>query len=241
MLSERIVASDSTIYTLQQYYTIVPVWRYYLIRRNPANIVILDGIQGKITKAWSFIGKNAKKVYVVPHGDQTYPCLSLCDFICSYIRANVSHIDAKEIYELLKNKTSAYVNSEFIGDSEIDYLSPKYQHSLTTEQHLPHPLFLIHKSKDIDNAVVKNTDFFHILLNYAQTLGGAVSFENLINQQIALQEGDCIICLDPEGYQKMRFAEILNPSRKIKVLSVEDAYKLIQTQIKQSKLTNEGD
>jgi hypothetical protein len=79
------------------------------------------------------------------------------------------------------------------------------------------------------------------LLNYAQTLGGAVSFENLINQQIALQEGDCIICLDPEGYQKMRFAEILNPSRKIKVLSVEDAYKLIQTQIKQSKLTNEGD
>jgi len=84
------------------------------------------------------------------------------------------------------------VNSEFIGDSEIDYLSPKYQHSLTTEQHLPHPLFLIHKSKDIDNAVVKNTDFFHILLNYAQTLGGAVSFENLINQQMALQEGDCI-------------------------------------------------
>ena len=36
-------------------------------------------------------------------------------------------------------------------------------------------------------------------------------------------------------------SEILNPSRKIKVLSVEDAYKLIQTQIKQSKLTNEGD
>lgn len=71
-----------------------------------------------------------------------------------------------------------------------------------------------------------------MLLSFAEKKGGAVSFEDLINQQIALQKGDYLICLDPEGYKKMRFVEILNPSRGIKVLDVEEIYKVIEEEDK---------
>ena len=74
------------------------------------------------------------------------------------------------------------------------------------------------------------------LLNFAGKEGGSVSFEDLVNQQIALQKGDCLICLDEEGYSKMKFVERLNPSREIKVLSVEEAYKLMEERNKQITL-----
>ena len=71
---------------------------------NPAKHVALDGITGKITKAWQFVGKKADVVNIVPYGDLTYPCISLCDLICGYIRNTVHHIDAMEILIQLKVK-----------------------------------------------------------------------------------------------------------------------------------------
>jgi len=94
-----------------------------LRNRDPTGHLVLDGIQGKITKAWKFVGKNADTVNIVPHGDQTYPCISLCDLICGYIGKTVGHIDAKGILNQLKDETPAYVDSEFIGDNEIEYLN----------------------------------------------------------------------------------------------------------------------
>lgn len=222
--------------TLQSYYPIIPVWRYYWNNVDTAGHVALDGISGRITKAWKFIGKRAEKINIVPYGDLTYPCISLCDLICGYLGKTVNHIDAKEIFEQLKAKTSAFVKSEFIGDTDIEYLASEYPHSLKTERHFPHPLILIHKSKDIDNKIVRETDFFQSLLNFAGKEGGSVSFEDLVNQQVALQKGDCLICLDEEGYSKMKFVERLNPSREIKVLSVEEAYKLMEERNKQITL-----
>ena len=110
---------------------------------NPAKHVALDGITGKITKAWQFVGKKADVVNIVPYGDLTYPCISLCDLICGYIRNTVHHIDAMEILIQLKDKTPAYVDSEFIGDDDTEYFNIKYPHSLKIELHLPPPLFLI--------------------------------------------------------------------------------------------------
>jgi hypothetical protein len=222
--------------TLQHYYPIIPVWRYYWRNADPVGHVALDGISGKITKAWKFVGKKAEKINIVPYGDLTYPCISLCDLICGYLGKTVNHIDAKEILDQLKDKTPAFVDSEFIGDSDIKYLATDYPHSLKTEQHFPHPLFLIHKSKDIDNEIVRETDFFQLLISFAEREGGAVSFEDLVNQQIALQRGDCLICLDPEGYSKMKFVERLNPSREIRVLNVEETYKVIEEKNKQTTL-----
>jgi hypothetical protein len=65
-------------------------------------------------------------------------------------------------------------------------------------------------------------------ISFAEREGGAVSFEDLVNQQIALQKGDCLICLDPEGYSKMKFVERLNPSKEIRVLNVEETCKVIE-------------
>jgi hypothetical protein len=42
--------------------------------------------------------------------------------------------------------------------------------------------------------------------------------------------------LDDEGYSKMKFVERLNPSMEIKVLSVEEAYKLMEEKNKQATL-----
>jgi hypothetical protein len=216
---------------LQQYYPVVPIWRYYFKYRNFPNYAkhaVLDGIQGKITKAWNFVGKTADIVNVVPHGDQTHPCISLCDLICGYIKNTVYHIDANEILNQLKDKTPAYVYSEFVGDNEIEYLRTEYPHSLKVERNFPHPVFIIHKSESIDNKIVKDTDFFQLLLRFAELRGGAVSFEDLVNQQSALQKGDYLICLDNKGYEKMKYVEILNPYREIKVLNVEETYKLMK-------------
>lgn len=216
---------------LQQYYPVVPIWRYYFKYRNYSNYAkhaVLDGIQGKITKAWKFVGKTADIVNVVPHGDQTHPCISLCDLICGYIKNTVYHIDANEILTQLKDKTPAYVESEFVGDNEIEYLRTEYPHSLKVERNFPHPVFLIHKSESIDNKIVKDTDFFQLLLSFAELRGGAVSFEDLVNQQSALQKGDYLICLNSKEYEKMKYVEILNPYREIKVLNVEETYKLMK-------------
>ncbi|MBN1763369.1 MAG: hypothetical protein JW878_09915 [Methanomicrobia archaeon] len=222
--------------TLHNYYPIIPVWRYYWNYLDTTGHVALDGISGKITKAWKFIGKKAEKINIVPYGDLTYPCISLCDLICGYLGKTVHHFDAKEIFEQLKDRTPAFVKTEFVGDAEIEYLASDYPHSLKTERHFPHPLILIHKSKEVDNKIIRETDFFQSLLNFAGKEGGSVSFEDLVNQQIALQKGDCIICLDEEGYSKMKFVERLNPSREIKVLSVEEAYKLMDEKNKQTTL-----
>ena len=222
--------------TLQQYYPIIPVWRYYLKNPNPAKHVALDGITGKITKAWQFVGKKADVINIVPYGDLTYPCISLCDIICGYIRNTVHHIDEKEIYRQLKDVTHAYVTTEFIGDDDIEYFNIKYPHSLKTELHLPHPLFLIRKSKDIDSKIVRDADFFQLLLRHVEKKGGAVCFEDFLNQQPILKKGDCIICLDSKEQERMRYAEILNPSKEIKVLNIEETYKVIEDEAKQMRL-----
>lgn len=228
---EEMTGLDFVNNILQQYYPIIPIWRYYLKPHNSnyAKQVILDGIQGKITKTWKFIGKKADIVNIVPHGDQTHPCISLCDLICGYIKNTVHHIDAKEIYHQLKDNTPAYIDSEFIGDDEIDSLNTEFPHSLKVELHFPHPLFIIHKSESVDNKVVSDTDFFQLLLNFAELNGGAVSFEDIVNQHTSLNKNDCIICLDEGGYKKMKFIEMLNPYREIKVLNIEEIYKLMGT------------
>jgi len=220
---------------LNQYYSIVPIWRYYVRQENPVEHAITDGIQGKITKLWKFVGKKANTVTIVPHGDQTYPCISICDLICGYIKREVYPIKAKGIYEQLKNKTSAYIDSEFIGDRYIDHLTPEFPYSLRVEQHLPHPLILI-KGTDIESEIVKGTDFFKKLLRYVEPLGGAVTFVDLINHHRALQSGDLVVCLDENGYKEMLLIEILNPVRKIKVLNIKDTYELLKEKAAQATL-----
>ena len=220
---------DFTDKILSQYYPIIPVWRYFVREKYPMETVMINGIQGRITKAWKHVGKSAKEVYILPFGDQTSPAISLCDLLCGYIRHTVHRITATGIYEQLKNKTPAYVDTEFIGDEYIDHISPSHTHSLKTELHYPHPLLLIKTSPELDRTIIQDSDLFIDLLSLANELNGAVSFEDLKNHHKILKKGDVFICMDNEGFQEMKMVEALNPSRKVEVMNIDMFYDFLES------------
>ena len=156
---------------------------HYPIFNNPAVHVALDGITGKITKAWEYVGKRADKVHIVPHGDQTYPCIALCDLICGYIGRTVHRITDSEILNQIKDKTPAYVRSEFIGDDYIEYLRSGYPYKIKIEQHYPHPLFIVHTPKGIDSNTVEAQEFFPLLLRFAERNGGVYLLVMLLHRK----------------------------------------------------------
>lgn len=138
--------------TLAQYYPIVPIWRYYYQTNRKIENVIIDGISGKITKAWKHIGDNTKNLFVVPHGDQTHYCLSFCDILCTYIHLNLREIKYDKIKELftpfIDNKN---IFSEYVSDKLLDFIVPQFPHSIKPSTHYLHPLYLIVNVKEKDN------------------------------------------------------------------------------------------
>ena len=111
---EWISASQFVRDELHHYYALVPVWKYVL--NSDSDIVrsfVIDNVSGKINKVWKTIGKTAEILYLVPHGDQTHPCISLCDLLCTYIKREIYPQKAKEIYEHLKSNFEIFVNSYY--------------------------------------------------------------------------------------------------------------------------------
>ena len=216
---------------LFQYYPIVPLWQYYYkFHDNKFRHTVIDSIQGKITKAWKYVGKSSSMVSVIPHGDETHPCLSTADLICGYLSGKVYPPHKQEIYKVLRDVTPAYVKTEFINETSEDHLVPEYTYSLNPETFFPHPIILVKKSNSssIKNKILQETMLYKRLLRYAERNGGCVTMEDLDNHHRILGNGDLIVCIDDDAFNQMRQIEQLNRGRGFKVISLDNTYQLLE-------------
>lgn len=191
-------------------------------------------IDGKITNIWSEVGRKAKNLVIVPHGDETYPCISFCDILCGYIRRTVKTIRAKEIEKYFKNVVGIdFVKADFVGES--DDLVPRYPYSLNPENFYPHPTIFIESSeilsekedKSTRKAIIEDSELFKLCLSYAEETNGCVTFFDISKHQKILRSGDIIICLDDKSFSRMNKIKELNRIIDFKVLNLDDAYDLL--------------
>lgn len=215
---------------LFQYYPIVPLWRYYnKFHHNKFRHTVVDGISGMSTKAWKYVGNSSNKVSIIPHGDETHPCLSTADLICGYVSSKVCPPYKQEVDDVLKDVT-ACVETEFINESFEDHLVPKYHHNINPGPLFPHPIILVNKGSmsSINSSTFQETALFKQLLRYAEKNGGCVIMEDLDNHHRILREGDLIVCVDNDAFEKMHQIEQLNRGRGFKVLNLDDTYHLLK-------------
>ncbi|KAF5416722.1 MAG: hypothetical protein C5S48_02085 [Candidatus Methanogaster sp.] len=218
---------------LSQYYPIIPLWRYYH-NSNTDEIrhTVIDGIQGKITKAWEYVGKKSSKVSIIPHGDQTHPCLSTADLVCGYAEIEIFPPYQREIYAALKDITTARVKTEFISDAFEDHLVPKYKYSLKPETLFPHPVILVKSTQSENKKILPETAIFKKLLRYAEKRGGCVAMENLNDHHRILKDEDIIVCIDDAAFKEMHQIQQLNRGRDFKVLNLDDTYQLLENSLR---------
>ena len=220
--------------TLSQYYPIVPIWRYYYMTNNETDTVILDGINGKITKAWKHIGDKAKNIYIIPHGDQTHYCLSFCDILCTYINLNLRDIRFEEITEILKkliNKEK--IMSEFVSDKLLEFIVPQYPHSIKPSNHYLHPLYLLINVKSQEmKQIIKDSELFDMAHQIAEINGGSSFNCDLKEDIFTLQNGDNVICLDKDGECQIREILKFYPNKKIKTYNIDSFITYAKTLLK---------
>jgi hypothetical protein len=218
---------------LSQYYPIVPIWRFYYdetrnIKYKPDNI-ILDDFQGKITKAWKFLGKEYE-ISTIPHGDCCYPALSTCDLLCSLIKISFPSLYIGDIKQSLIDLDvgDAYITAEFIGNKHEDFegIVPTLPYRLRTEQHYPHPIVFIHGNTENKNKF-KVSDAFRETLEFAEAKGGCVTFFDESIHSAMLAADDIVVCLEPEGLQEMETFRQLHRRRTFNVYDIGKFYEII--------------
>lgn len=209
---------------LSNYYAVIPVFEYYH-NGGTSEAVVLDGVTGFMTKAWSEVARKASKgLYIVPHGDETHPCISTCDLTIMAIKHKVYPLTAESIEDFLSARVSekTRVYSDFVSDGMIDWIRAKYSHSIKPQKYYLHPLYLIDRGEDLNERVIRQTDVYSLAHETAERHGGS-SFNIKVEDELAiLQPGDVVICLTDESYKKMNILSKLNPRRGIEVFSVEE-------------------
>ena len=218
---------------LSHYYPLVPVWKYFKNRSNPTKTVAMDHIDGKISLVWSEVGRQAEKLFIVPHGDETYPGISLCDLICEYVRRMVKEIRAKEIENFFKRELGIdYLKADFVSD--LNLLAPKYPHSINPYNFYPHPIIFIYYSdigfKQDSKRIIEDSGLFKEVLEVAENIGGCATFFDPVNHQPILKDGDIIICLDEESQNKAKVLQKLNKLEDLKILSPDEFWDLVPSQ-----------
>ena len=223
---------------LPHYYPLIPVWRYLNNRQeDKIENFVIDNIDGKITPVWREVGTNAQILYLVPHGDETYPCISLCDLLCEYIRREVHLIRKKEIEDYFKdNFPSIEMSVDSVGDPLVENFTPKYPYSINPQNHYPHPVIFIESSevwfekedKNIRKAIIEDSQIFRLSLDYAEKHGGCVTFLDVMNHQRIFEKGDIILCLDEKAYERSERLVRLNKTKGIELIKVEDVYTIFR-------------
>lgn len=215
---------------LFQYYPIIPIWRYLgkFKEENLIKTVILDGINGKITQAWADIGKEVDEIYIVPHGDWTHPAISFCDLLSSYVKRNLSKINQKVTYELLKKFLSDdKIYTCFVSDPFIDHIKPKFPYSIRPYLYYLHPLFLLYSKKlkkRIPKQIIEESELFNISHMLAEKYGGSSFYIDVVSDFPILEGGDTLICLDEESIDEAILMAKLYPSKRIKIMDKTDFF-----------------
>ncbi len=209
---------------LANYYAVVPIYEYYF-NGGKSESVVVDGVTGYMTKAWLEVAERAKKgLYVVPHGDLTHPCLSICDLAITAIKHQVYPLSADKVEGFLVDRVSkgTTVNSDFISDGLVDLIRAKYPHHIKPEKYYLHPLYLLDRGEDLDERLISETDVYALAHEQAEKYGGSsfnIKAEDFLR---ILQPGDIVICLTDKSHSRMKVLSELNPRRELKALSVRE-------------------
>ncbi|MFP3908541.1 MAG: hypothetical protein ACOC5L_03545 [Halobacteriota archaeon] len=226
---QKVPASQFIRNELSQTYSLVPIWKYILnCDADIKTSFAIDNVTGRINKLWKTIGKTAEVLNLVPYGDQTHPCISLCDLLCDYIKREIFPQKAAEIREHLRDNFDVHIKSDPVGNHDVDSMTPRYPYPIRSENHFPHPIVFI-KSKEIrDRTVLGQSELFKRALQYAEKKGGCVTLPDIVNHQKILQKGDIVICTDKESYREMSNIIALNKDKGLELLNLDEGYEFLE-------------
>ena len=208
---------------LSNCYTLVPVWQY-IEKVNSINNFLIDNVDGKICKAWCKIGDTANKLYLVPYGDETYPTISSCDILCSYVRDLIeSGKDMTTVEQTLKDIGENIRVYKFNVCSNDEFLKPIGRYTIHPQNHYPHPItFLLGNAIFTDTVnegkkIIENTNLFRELLYESEQNFGCTTFIDLVNHIGIISDSDKVVCLDKTAYITAVHIKMLNKLNKLKI------------------------
>lgn len=215
---------------LIQYFPVVTLWRYHRVHPDwddAPKEAWIDNVQGKITKAWKYVG-NEFDVNIVPHGDVTYPSLSTADIIANHLARTLprekpfSELEDAAAGILINyvNGPRPRINAESVNEEYSDHIVPKHRYSIQSELHFPHPVLFIYDEMfaDFDQGVLPETDFHAYARKWAQeNIGCVVSLEPHRLPSI-VRSGDRIVYTRGTNPDVCELLRDLNPSKDIEIL-----------------------
>lgn len=222
---------------LSQFFPVVTLWDYH---RNTADWdtapteAWLDNIQGKITKAWKYVG-NQFELSIVPHGDSTYPSLSTADVIANNLARTLPK--DKEYSELASaahgtltgeyiDRSGPRVNAESVCENHehADHIIPTHRYSIQSELHFPHPVMFLYDDifSSFDREVLPQTDFHAYARKWAQENAGCVVKMEPHRLPSVVRSGDHIVYTSGTETEVPNLLKDLNPSKSIHLLSSDD-------------------
>ncbi|NHX41325.1 MULTISPECIES: hypothetical protein [Haloarcula] len=222
---------------LSQFFPIITLWDFH---RNTADWddfpeeAWLDNVQGKITKAWKYVG-NEFDLNIVPHGDSTYPSLSTADIISNNLaRTLPKHKD----YQELPSAAHGTITGEYLDDSgprvnaesvnetheDADHIVPTHRYSIQSELHFPHPVMFIYDDvfTDFGRKVLPQTDFHAYARKWAQDNAGCVVKMEPHRLPSVVRSGDHIVYTRGTDTDVPELLRDLNPSKDIHILNTDD-------------------
>lgn len=218
---------------LNNYFPIVTLWRYHRSHRHHGNIpseAWVDNIQGKITKAWKYVG-NEFEVNLVPHGDTTYPSLSTADIIAGHLARTLPHdkplseLEDSAAGQLIKytdidGHNTGYVEAESVNETHEDHIVPSYPYSIQGELHFPHPVIFLYDEvfEETHGNVLPETDFHAFARKWAWENAGCVINMQPHRLPSIVRSGDRIVYTSDHRPEVCNKLDELNPTKDIKIM-----------------------
>lgn len=232
---KSIGARDFAQNNLSQYFPIIAAWnchREALDWDDAPSELWLDNVQGRITKAWKYLGKEFEDLNLVPHGDTTYPSIASADIIANYLADTLStdkdfnklsdqaHGQLSRIRDGTKNISASGVNEQI---KYADHMVPEYNYSIRPELHYPHPVYFVHDEHfaNADQPVLQETGFHGMLRRYAQEVGGCVVGLEPHRLPAIVRDEDKVIPTYGSDESAAKALQKLNPTTNLQIVDAE--------------------
>jgi len=213
---------------LSQYFPIVTLWRYhYSNDYGLPDVAYVDNVQGKITKAWKYTGKQFE-LNLIPNADITYPSVSTADIlsynISSLLPNDEPFSELKNIAGswLINNKNKSvdpYVSDEAVNSNFSDHIVPEYGYNIKSEIHYPHPT--IYVVDDIFGEVdgeIEKTGIHAMARKYAYENRGCVVNVHAPTLPASINDEDVILYTQGSNVDRAELYGGLDPSLDLEVV-----------------------
>lgn len=221
---------------LFNYFPLISIWSYLNYEDNrehiyPDDIVKIDGINGKITKAWKDVGKFFNKIEIIPKGDEIYPELSWVDLVSNYIARTLPYSttfeneDSEIIYKpipIFDLSDDIYITHEYINSGHDEFIVPDLHHDIKAKKFYPHPIYYITYDDIVKKEHVEQTTFFERVKEKAYAEDGCVKFMDISRDINNIQNGDYIISISESKNEAIKRYIAMNWDKDINYQTMEE-------------------